>query len=70
MCVCLEFDSSLLCYDFPSPMIVPWSIKDKWRKNMKTCEVMEFKVSHIFRERNQYANKLANIEIEKNLDFK
>jgi len=37
---------------------------------MKLCQEIEFRVSHIFHERNHCADKLALLGLENKLDFK
>jgi len=36
---------------------------------MQLCVRMDFKVSHIFREENNCADKLANLSVDNKLDF-
>ena len=52
-CIWLKCDSSLLCQTFSSFNLIPWSLRGRWRKCVKICKEVEFKVSHIFREENQ-----------------
>ena len=65
----LKCDSSLLCQIFSSPMVVPWSLKGRWRRCIQFCDKIEFKVSHIFREDKHCANKLTNPEVHNRLIF-
>jgi len=66
----LACDSSLLCQSFSSFNLIPWSLRGRWRKYIKICKEIEFKVSHIFREGNHYANKLASLSLENKLELK
>jgi len=68
--ICLECDSSLLCQAFSLFNIIPWSLRERWRKCIKICKEIEFKVSHIFRERNHCVDKLASLGLKNELDFK
>ena len=69
-CIWLECDSSLLCQAFSLFNLIPWSLRGRWRKCIKICKEIEFEVSHIFRERNHYADKLALLGLDNKLDFK
>jgi len=66
----LECDSSLLCQAFSSFNLIPWSLRGRWRKYIKICKEIKFKVFHIFRERNHCADKLVSLGLENKLDFK
>jgi len=65
----LEYDSSLLCESFSSFNLISWSLRGRWRKCIKLCQEIEFRVSHIFREGNHYTHKLASLGLENKLDF-
>jgi len=69
-CIWLECDSSLLCQTFSSFNLIPWSLRGRWRKCVKICKEVEFKVSLIFREENHYADKLTLLGLENKLYFK
>ena len=69
-CIWLECNSSLICQLFSSFNLNPWSLRGRWRKCMRICKEIEFKVSHIFCEGNHYTNKLALLSFENKLDFK
>jgi len=66
----LECDSSLLYQAFSSFNLIPWSLRGRWRKCIKICKEIDFKVSHIFYEGNHCADKLVALRIENKLDFK
>lgn len=68
--VWLECDSSLICQVFSSSETTLWNLKGKWRKCMKSCDAIEFKISPFYYERNNSANKLVNFGIDTILDFK
>ena len=44
----LECDSTLVYKAFFHQEVVPWSIRGHWRKCLKFCRDINFKVSHIF----------------------
>jgi len=66
----LECDSSILCQAFSLFNLIPWFLKGRWRKCIKICKEIEFKVFHIFREENHCVNKLASLDLKNKLDFK
>jgi len=66
----LKCDFSLLCQAFSLFNLIPWSLRGRWRKCIKICKEIVFKVSHIFRAGNHYTNKLASLGLENKLDFK
>jgi len=65
----LECDFSLLCQAFSSFNLILWSLRGRWRKCIKICKEIEFKVSHIFSDGNHCADKLASLDLENKLDF-
>lgn len=56
----LECDSLLVISAFSSYDLVPWKIRNRWRNCMQLCKSMKFIISHIYREGNNCADKLAN----------
>ena len=66
----LECDSSHLCQAFSLFNLIPWYLRGRWRKCIKISKEIDFEVSHIFREGNYYADKLAALGLENKLDFK
>jgi len=42
----------------------------RWRKSIKLCKEIEFKVSDVFRKENHCANKLTLLGLKNKLDFK
>ena len=44
--------------------LVPWIYRNRWLSVLQMLESMVFKVSHIFREGNTVADKLASLDIE------
>jgi len=46
------------------------SLRGRWRKCIKICKEIEFKVSHIFCEENHCADKLASLGLDNKLDLK
>jgi len=67
-CIWLECDSSLLCQAFSS--FISGSFRGRWRKCIKICKEIEFKVYHIFREWNHCVDKLTLLRLKNKLDFK
>ena len=65
----LECDSSMLCQAFSSFNLIPWSLRGRWRKCIKICKEIEFKVSHIFYKGNHCVDKLALLGFKNKLDF-
>lgn len=57
----IECDSKLATLAFKSPHIVPCHLKTRWNKCLHLLSSMNFMISHIFREDNNCANKLANL---------
>jgi ribonuclease HI len=57
----LECDSKLVTLALKSPQIIPWQLKLRWTKCMSTLHAMNFIISHIYREGNHCADKLAAI---------
>lgn len=56
----LECDSKLVIDSFSNPNIVPWKLKNRWLNCMVLSKEMFFLRSHIYREGNNCADKLAN----------
>lgn len=48
---------------FSSFNLVPWKIRNRWRNCVHLCQSMNFRVSHIYREGNNCADKLATFGI-------
>lgn len=59
----LECDSNLVIQAFSSPQLVPWQLRTRWRNCIYLTSLMSFKISHIYREGNSCADKLANFGI-------
>ncbi|KAK2443569.1 hypothetical protein QL285_014658 [Trifolium repens] len=57
----LESDSMLVVLAFSSARIVPWSLRNRWDNCLLLISNMNFYVSHIYREGNHCADKLANL---------
>jgi len=55
----IESDSGLVTLAVKSPHIVPWQIKNRWLNCLTLVKSMNFLLSHIFREGNHCADKLA-----------
>lgn len=59
----MECDSSLVIQAFSNPEIVPWKIKIKWKNCIIVASSFDFKVTHIYREGNHCADKLASFGV-------
>jgi ribonuclease HI len=61
----LEFDSMLVVLAFSSTRIVPWPLRNRWDNCLMMISNMNLYVSdsHIYREGNHCANKLANLNL-------
>lgn len=59
----LECDSMLVVDAFKSPSRVPWKLRCRWKNCQYILANMNFQVSHIFREGNCCANRLADYGI-------
>ena len=59
----LELDSSLVVYAFNNKSVIPWRLSNIWENCLHLLSSMNFLVSHIFREGNQCADALANLDL-------
>ncbi|GAU15839.1 hypothetical protein TSUD_236550, partial [Trifolium subterraneum] len=57
----LESDSRLVVLAFSKPSMVPWRIRNRWMNALLLTKSMRFMATHIYREGNHCADKLANI---------
>jgi ribonuclease HI len=62
----LECDSSLVVLAFKSPCVIPWHLKNRWLNCLTKIKTMRFCISHIYREGNHCADKLASIGLTLN----
>ena len=65
----IETDSMLVTQSFKSKSIVPWQIRNRWNNCLHLLSSMIFFVTHIYREGNQCADKLAAIGLTLNSLF-
>jgi ribonuclease HI len=56
----LESDSLLLVQAFSNIQLIPWKLKTKWKNCLHRIKDFRFRVSHIYREGNTCADRLAN----------
>jgi ribonuclease HI len=56
----LECDSSLVVLAFKDPFVIPWQLKNRWLNCITKIKSMSFCISHIYREGNHCADKLAS----------
>ena len=66
----VECDSQLVIYAFNNASFVPWRIRARWKICQQLCGLMTVRVSHIFREGNKCADKLANYAIENRCSYR
>ena len=57
----IEPDSMLVTLAFKSSKLVPWHLQNRWDNCIHVISSMDFMVTHIYREGNHCADKLANI---------
>lgn len=57
----IETDSKIATLAIKSPSIVPWKLKNRWNNCVGKLQSMQFILSHIYREENHRADKLANL---------
>lgn len=48
---------------FSTHSLVPWQLSNRWNNCKYFCQRMHFRVSHIYREGNSYAYKIANFGV-------
>jgi len=60
--VWLECDFALVCVAFTIKTNVPWMLWNHLNTFLNYCGKIRFSVTHIFREGNTCADKLANLE--------
>lgn len=56
----LETDSLLVIHYFSHPQTVPWRLRVPWLNCLYLARQLRFFVSHIYREGNSLADRLAN----------
>lgn len=56
----LQCDSQLAIQAFKNNSIVPWKLRSRWRNMLLLAKKMHFVYSHVYREGNVCADKLAN----------
>ncbi|OVA20858.1 Ribonuclease H domain [Macleaya cordata] len=57
----LQCDSSMVMQAFANSKIIPWHLRNLWLNCKTRLLEMNFRVSHIFREGNCAADKVANM---------
>jgi ribonuclease HI len=57
----IETDSALLVLAFKSSSMIPWSLRNRWNNALLKSKNMNLLVTHIYREGNVCADRLANI---------
>ena len=60
----IETYSIMVTKAFCNYNIVPWRLRVEWLDCMLTCSKIHVYVSHIYREGNQCADKLANYAVD------
>lgn len=56
--------SLYLVYYFNSPSLITWRFRTSWANGLHLIKQMTFRVSHIYKEGNLVADKLANYGAE------
>lgn len=59
----LECNSTLVIQAFSLPDLVPWRLRTQWKNCLLTSSSMNLKVTHIYREGNHCADKLASFGV-------
>jgi ribonuclease HI len=59
----IESDSKLVNLAFNSSHIVPWKLRNRWFNCLELAKTMVFRVTHIYREGNCCADKMAALGI-------
>jgi ribonuclease HI len=57
----VECDSKIVSMALKSPHVVPWQLKNRWLNCITKIKSMSFCISHIYREGNHCADKLASL---------
>jgi ribonuclease HI len=57
----LETDSVMVTLAYKSPAMVPWMLRNRWFNCMHLLKDMNFILSHIYREGNALADRLASL---------
>ncbi|GAU35907.1 hypothetical protein TSUD_69400 [Trifolium subterraneum] len=65
-CLWLECDSQLVSLAFKNPRIIPWQLKNRWKNCITKINTMNFFISHVYREGNNCADKLASLGLSLN----
>ena len=60
----LECDSAIVVQAFSSRIRIPWTLVNRWNKCLQLVTNIKFGVSHILREGNVYADKIASFGID------
>ena len=64
--VVLETDSILIQFAFKSPSLVPYGLRNRWDNCLEVTRHMNVVLSHVIREINCCADKLANFGLSTN----
>jgi ribonuclease HI len=62
----VECDSRLVVSAFKNPNIIPWHLQNRWLNCITKIKSMNFCISHIYREGNHCADKLASLGLTLN----
>lgn len=58
--LCLETNTILISHVFSNVNIVSWHLLIKWKNILHTIHSLKFKIFHIFKEGNTYADRFSN----------
>ncbi|XP_019451728.1 PREDICTED: uncharacterized protein LOC109353821 [Lupinus angustifolius] len=67
--VWLECDSSMVVEIFKGNMAPPWKLRNYWEHCRRIIQSLRFKASHIFREGNSCADKVATFGVRSRTDY-
>lgn len=65
----LETDSMLVTHAFKSKLVVPWHLRNRWENCLHHASFMSFFITHMYREGNHCADKIAVIGLSLNTFF-
>ncbi|CAL0327859.1 unnamed protein product [Lupinus luteus] len=64
----LETDSTTVLQIFTNNLQLPWRLRNIWYQCNETLRILNFRISHIFREGNYCADQLANYRVASKID--
>jgi ribonuclease HI len=64
----IESDSMVATWALKSPSLIPWQLRNRWESCLQKLNSMNFMLTHIYREGNHCADKLASLGLSR-FDF-